>query len=132
MYFSPRLRNLFKSFLYSVWLPTSVLVVALVRFLLITDVNADTSIFALVHLVGLFVFAWPCGLFLTVALQKIFRRSKVIAISTAILFAPLSVWAATIGGLFGPVGIAVYTAVISLPAWLALGILCLIQRKKVQ
>lgn len=129
---SLRHHHLFRSFLYSAWLPISVLVVALVRFGFDSGVNGNNPLFAIVHLIGLFVFVWPSGMFLTIAIQKILRRSKITAILAAILLAPITVWAATIGGLFGPIGIFAYTAVVSLPAWITLSILYLIQRKKNQ
>ena len=41
----------------------------------------------------------------------------------AVVLCPLSVGAATIGGLFGPPGIWIYAGIVSLPAWLVLWLL---------
>ena len=61
----------------------------------------------------------PCGLPLALAFRQIWRTGSTRAawISFAIL-APLSSFAALAGGLLGPVGIAIYTAVLSAPAWI--------------
>ena len=64
--------------------------------------------------------AVPCGLPLALACRGIWRTgsTRVAWISFAIL-APLSSFAALVGGLLGPIGIAIHTAVLSAPAWIA-------------
>ena len=40
---------------------------------------------------------------------------------TFVVLAPATVWAVLIGGLFGPLGIAIYAIIVSLPAWAVYG-----------
>ncbi len=53
-----------------------------------------------------------------------------LAYACGAVLAPLTIAAALIGGLFGPVGIVLYALVLSLPAWIALGITALVQRNR--
>ncbi|MYD77608.1 MAG: hypothetical protein F4239_01415 [Gammaproteobacteria bacterium] len=80
----------------------------------------------------LFLVAWPCGIPLTVALQKTFRRSRITTYILGVFLIPISAMAATIGGLLGPLGVFGYVTVVSIPAWIALGILYIKQRPKIR
>ena len=55
--------------------------------------------------------------------------TRATAVILAALCVPLTAVAATVGGLFGPIGITIYSAVCSLPAWLTLGAVALYQNK---
>ena len=55
-------------------------------------------------------------------------RSRPLAVVCGTVLCPLSVAAVTVGGLFGPIGIWAYAGIVSLPAWLALGLLAGIER----
>ena len=66
------------------------------------------------------VFAWPGGIPLTRALERLHPVSRPATYACAAVLCPLSVGAATIGGLFGPPGIWIYAGIVSLPAWLVL------------
>jgi len=55
---------------------------------------------------------------------------RALAYVCGVVLAPLTVYGAVIGGLFGPVGVVAYPLVLSLPAWIALGITVLVQRRR--
>ncbi|MCY3913461.1 MAG: hypothetical protein OXG43_09460 [Chloroflexi bacterium] len=76
------------------------------------------------------LFAWIAAFPLTLAVTYLHRRVRVLAYVCAIVLAPLTVYGAVIGGLFGPVGIVLYPLVLSLPAWIVLGVTVLVQRRR--
>lgn len=105
-----------RTLMLSLWLPVGVVVLGAIRFgpgLL--SMPAD-QILPL-------ALAWPGGIPLTLCLQKLFPLSRPAAYVCAAVLCPLSVAAATVGGLLGPLGIWIYAAIVSLPAWLALWVL---------
>ena len=102
-----------RTLLLSLWLPVGVAALGLLRF------GALPGLFSAPALLGL-VAAWPGGVPLTAALQRLHARSRPAAVACAALLGPLTVLAATVGGLFGPPGIWIYAGVVSLPAWLVL------------
>ncbi len=60
----------------------------------------------------------PAGLPLAIACWAIWRLNRrYTAVATFIVLAPLTVAAALIGGILGPIGILVYATVVSVPAW---------------
>ena len=66
----------------------------------------------------------PCGLALTLACRLLWRRGYRRAAWTAmVVLAPVTAWASLFAGLLGPIAIAIYATVLSLPVWLAAGIL---------
>lgn len=73
-------------------------------------------------LIGL-AFAWPGGIPLTLALQRLHALSRPATYACVAVLCPLTVGAATIGGLFGPLGIWIYAGIVSLPAWIVLWLL---------
>ena len=83
-----------------------------------------------VALIGSMVFVWIAALPLTLAVTRIHRRARVLAYACGAVLGPLTVFAALAGGLFGPVGIVLYTLVFSIPAWIALGITERVQRNR--
>ena len=107
----------------SLWLPIGVLVASLLRF----DLQ-PSMLFSLPAMILGLVMAWPGGIPLTLALRLLHHHSRPLAYGCAAVLCPLSVGAATVGGLFGPIGIWIYTAIISLPAWLVLWLVTRLRR----
>ena len=114
-------RVLVRTVLFALWLPVAVLVVSLLRFGVEGMVTMDAMSF-----VQLVVFGWPSGIPLTLAVLLLHRRVQLVAYVCAVVLAPFSVLAFILGGLFGPFVLA-YVLVVSLPAWIALGIVVLLQ-----
>ena len=71
-------------------------------------------------IVPLFVFTWPAGIPLTMAVRRLHSRSEAAAYGCAAVLGPLTAYAATVGGLLGPVAVWIYAAILSLPAWFVL------------
>jgi hypothetical protein len=115
---------LVRAILFALWLPVVVLVVSLLRFGLEGMVTMDAM-----SLVQLVVFGWPSGIPLTLAVLLLYRRVQLLAYVCAVVLAPFSVLAFILGGLFGPFVLA-YALVVSLPAWVALGIVALLQSRR--
>ena len=107
----------------SLWLPIGVLVASLFRF----DLQ-PSSLFSLPAMILGLVMAWPGGIPLTLALRRLHHHSRPLTYGCAAVLCPLSVGAATVGGLFGPIGIWIYAGVVSLPAWLVLWLVTLLPR----
>ena len=111
--------------LLSLWLPIGVVVLSVIRFGF--DPSFSTGfvpmLFSLPAMVFGLVFAWPGGIPLTRALERLHPVSRPATYACAAVLCPLSVGAATIGGLFGPPGIWIYAGIVSLPAWLVLWLL---------
>ena len=109
----------------SLWLPIGVVVLSVIRFGF--DPSFSTGfvpmLFSLPAMVFGLVFAWPGGIPLTRALERLHPVSRPATYACAAVLCPLSVGAATIGGLFGPPGIWIYAGIVSLPAWLVLWLL---------
>lgn len=76
------------------------------------------------------LFTWIAAIPLTVALALLYRRARIVAYVCGAVLAPITVFGALLGGLFGPIGIVAYALVFSAPAWIALGIAALIQRDR--
>ena len=109
----------------SLWLPIGVVVLSVIRFGF--DPSFSTGfvpmLFSLPAMVFGLVFAWPGGIPLTRALERLHPVSRPATYACAAVLCPLSVAATTIGGLFGPPGIWIYAGIVSLPAWLVLWLL---------
>ena len=109
----------------SLWLPIGVVVLSVIRFGF--DPSFFTGfvpmLFSLPAMVFGLVFSWPGGIPLTRALERLHPVSRPATYACAAVLCPLSVGAATIGGLFGPPGIWIYAGIASLPAWLVLWLL---------
>ena len=118
----------------SLWLPLGVFAISLLRFGFDPGVSAGPArmLVALPAMVIGLVFAGPGGIPLTMALQRLYPRSRPLAYGCAAVLCPLSAAAATIGGLFGPVGIWIYAGIVSLPAWLVLGSVRWLARRRNQ
>ena len=115
----------------ALWLPLAILVVSAIRFGGLPSDSERGGMLTAVALIGFMVlFAWIAALPLTLAVTRIHRRARVLAYACGAVLGPLTVFAAVIGGLFGPVGIVLYTLVFSIPAWIALGITARVQRNR--
>ena len=118
-----------RTLLLSLWLPLAVVAQAVVRFGFgaIPAPPVPGSMMA-AAIVPLFVFAWPAGIPLTMAVRRLYPRSQAAACVCAAVLGPVTIYAATVGGLLGPVAVWIYAAVLSLPAWLVLWVLSSRQR----
>ena len=64
-----------------------------------------SMLFSLPAMILGLVMAWPGGIPLTLARRRLHHHSRPLAYGCAAVLCPLSVGAATVGGLFGPIGI---------------------------
>ena len=118
-----------RTLLLSAWLPIGMVVLTLLR--LAFDPGfapGPAAVMALPAMVMGLAFTWPAGIPLTLALELLHPRSRPLAVVCAAVLCPLSVAAVTVGGLFGPIGIWAYAGIVSLPAWLSLGLLAGLER----
>jgi len=113
-----------RTLLLSLWLPLAVVAQALVRFGFgaIPAPPMPGPMMA-AAIVPLFVFTWPAGIPLTMAVRRLYQRDHVAAYGCAAVLGPLTTAAATVGGLLGPVAVWIYATVLSLPAWFVLWLL---------
>lgn len=111
-----------RTLILSLWLPIGVVLLAVIRFGFgpVSPEGLVPMLFSLPAMVIGLAFAWPGGIPLTLALQRLHAHSRPATIACGAVLCPLTVGAATIGGLFGPLGIWIYAGVVSLPAWLVL------------
>ena len=107
------------------WLPLSILAISLLR-----DLPFLHDPAALLSTLPSLLLTAPCGLPLAFACRQILRlRHPVTAWTTFALLAPLTAVASLVAGLLGPLGIAIYATVLSLPAWILYAILRWHRRK---
>lgn len=118
-----------RTLLLSLWLPLAVVAQAVVRsgFGAIPAPPMPGPMMA-AAVVPLFVFTWPAGIPLTMAVRRLYPRSQAAAYGCAAVLGPVTAAAATVGGLLGPVAVWIYAAILSLPAWLVLWVLSRRQR----
>ena len=105
------------------WLPAGVVAQALVRFLPETGPQADAGLSAamLPMLAGSLVLVAPCGLPLALGCRRVWRLGYRRGAGWAwIGLGAVTVAASVVAGLLGPVAIAVYAIVLSLPVWASL------------
>lgn len=112
-----------RTLLLSLWLPLGVAAQALVRFGFERGQAEMPLAWMPTAIFTLLVFAWPAGIPLTAAVRRLHPRSRPAAYGCAAVLGPLTVYAATVGGLLGPIAVWIYAAVLSLPAWLLLWLL---------
>lgn len=94
------------------WLPLGIFLVAPKGILLFVDSQVWLAL----------IFLAPLGLPLALACRALRRGGHVVsAWVTFIVLAPATVGSVVIGGLFGPLGIALYVIIFSLPAWAVYG-----------
>ena len=121
-------RRVIRLLVLSLWLPLAILVVSVIRFGLSTAADVGGMLTAGVMIGSMVLFTWIAALPLTLAVTFLYRRVRVLAYVFGAILAPITVFGALIGGLFGPIGIVAYALVFSAPAWMALGITAQIQR----
>lgn len=100
------------------WLPVGIMLTTVIRF---PDQLASTAGW-LMLLGGLpsLIFVAPCGLPLALACRRLWLFGhREAAWATMVGLGILTVWATLGAGLLGPIAIAIYAIVLSLPAWLA-------------
>ncbi len=101
------------------WLPAGVAAQAAVRFLPEAGAMPEPGIWAASALSSLAVLA-PCGLPLALGCRRLWRlRYRRAAWFAGIGLGAVSVAASVVAGLLGPVAIAIYAVVLSLPVWAA-------------
>ena len=104
----------------SLWLPLAIFLIY-VLFLIMAQVVETPGPVQLRPWVDFAVLS-PFGFPLALACRALRRGGHVVsAWITFIVLAPATVWAVLIGGLFGPLGIAIYAIVFSFPAWAVYG-----------
>lgn len=113
------------------WLPAGVLLTTFVRF---GEQFANPMIwFGLLANLGSLIIVAPCGLPLAFACRKLWRNGyRQAAWSTMIGLGLITVVATLAAGLLGPIAIAVYAIVLSLPVWLAVAIIGYRNRRRAQ
>ena len=126
---SSGVRRIIRLLAISLWLPLAILVLSVARFGGLPTDSGLGGPLAVGAMVGSMVlFTWIAAIPLTTALTMLYRRARIVAYVCGAVLAPITVFGALIGGLFGPIGIVAYPLVFSAPAWIALGITALIQR----
>ncbi len=100
------------------WLPAGVVALAAMRFGTAVVAFADSG--EALEGLGLLVFVFPCGLPLALGCRRLSRlgyRRAAWAAGTGL--GTLTIPAVVIGGLLGPVAIAGWAVLLSLPVWIA-------------
>ncbi len=124
-------RRVVRLLILPLWLPVAISVVTAIRFATLSPGEEAGGIPSAGAMIALMVlFAWIAAFPLTLAVAFLHRRVRALAYVCGVLLAPLTVYGAVIGGLFGPVGVVLYPLVLSLPAWIVLGITVLVQRRR--
>lgn len=104
------------------WLPAGVMVAAAMRFVTQGEPADDPGMWLAMApmMVGSLVPVAPCGLPLALGCRQVwrlgYRRGAWLA---GVGLAMVTVAASLVAGLLGPMAIAVYAAVLSLPMWIA-------------
>ena len=96
------------------WLPIGIIVASLLRGFSIPPVDALLTLWPTL----------PSGLPLAVATYLIRREGyRTTAWVSAAVLGIISIYAAILGGLFGPLGIVIFAMVICLPSWVIFGVI---------
>ena len=113
------------------WLPAGVLLITFVRF---GEQFASPMMWlGLLANLGSLVIVAPCGLPLALACRKLWRSGyREAAWATMVGLGLVTVAATLVAGLLGPIAIAVYAIVLSLPVWLAVAIIGFVNRRRAQ
>ena len=103
------------------WLPAGVAAQAAVRFVPEAGAAGNPHAWpALLTAAGSLVLVAPCGLPLALGCRRLWRlRFRRAAWATGIGLGAVTIGASTVAGLLGPIAIAVYAAVLSVPVWTA-------------
>lgn len=100
------------------WLPAGIMLTAVFRF---PDQLANpTGWLMLLGGLASLVLVSPCGLPLALACRRLWLFGhREAAWATMVGLGILTVWATLLAGLLGPIAIAVYAIILSLPVWIA-------------
>ena len=104
------------------WLPAGVVVTAAVRFGAGAGPEGESGMWlaAVPMMAGSLAVVAPCGLPLALGCRRLWRLGRRRAARAAWAgLGAVTVAASLVAGLLGPVAIAVYAAVLSLPVWIA-------------
>ena len=104
------------------WLPAGVMATAAVLFLPDATASAGSGMWPVTLLMsaGSLVFVAPCGLPLSLGCRRLWRLGyRRTAWMAGIGLGAVTVAASLVAGLLGPLAIAIYAAVLSLPVWVA-------------
>ena len=102
------------------WLPAGVAVTAVARFWPGVSAESAAGFPTLLMLVVSLAPVAPCGLPLALACRRLWRLGyRSTAWTAGVVLGVVTVAASLVAGLLGPVAIAVYAAVLSLPVWAA-------------
>ena len=101
------------------WLPAGVAAQAAVRFPFWAGATGDPHFWpAALTAAGSLVLVAPCGLPLALGCRRLWRlRYRRAAWAVGIGLGAVTVMASLVAGLLGPIAIAIYAIVISLPVW---------------
>ena len=104
-----------------IWLPLGLMLTSVVRFP--EQLASPMGWLALLPALGSLIIVAPCGLPLTLACRRLWRLGYRDAAWAAMAVLGLITVAATLlAGLLGPVAIAAYAIILSLPVWIAAAI----------
>lgn len=104
------------------WLPAGIVATTMVRMVGGPEPLSDHRMWAPIVLIAApsLIFVAPCGLPLALASRWLWRLGyRRAAWSAGIGLGAVTVLASLIAGLLGPLGIAAYAAILSVPVWLA-------------
>ena len=104
------------------WLPAGIVASAIVRIVGGPEPLADQAMWTPMVLMAAqsLIFVAPCGLPLALASRWLWRLGyRRAAWSAGVGLGAVTVLSSLIAGLLGPLGIAAYAAILSLPVWLA-------------
>lgn len=113
------------------WLPAGVMLTALVRFP--DQLFSPMGWMMLLGGLASLIFVAPCGLPLALACRQLWRSGyRQAAWASMIVLGLVSVGATLLAGLLGPIAIALYAIILSLPVWLAVGVVSVLRRRRAE
>ncbi len=118
------IRTIGFSIVFALWLPVLVVAVTFARF---GSLPATSRVAANPLLMGL-ALGWVSAIPSTLAVLLLHRRSPILAYVSGFLLGVTTVFGFIVGGLLGPVGVVGYMVAASIPAWILLGIVAMVQR----
>lgn len=105
-----------------IWLPSGLVLTSIVRFP--EQLASPMGWLSLLPALGSLIIVAPCGLPLALACRRLWRLGYREAAWAAMAVLGLVTVAATlVAGLLGPVAIAIYAVILSLPVWIAAAVI---------
>ena len=109
------------------WLPLGIVLSAIVRFP--QQLASSTEWISLIFALGSLIIVAPCGLPLALACRRLWCLGyHEAAWASMATLGILTVIATLFAGLLGPVAIAVYATILSLPVWIAVAVLTRVRK----